>query len=95
MEVFYCFTVAIGLPGDASDYCKMKTKDLQLQRACKARWLSSEATVRARSEILAIWAAVKQLSENKNDAICVVLLRLMKTKNINMVLSFCQHFHFT
>jgi len=20
MEVFYCFTVAIGLPGDASDY---------------------------------------------------------------------------
>ena len=22
MEVFYCFTVAIGLPGDASDYNK-------------------------------------------------------------------------
>jgi len=35
--------------------------------------------VRARSEILAIWAVLKQLSENKNDAICV-LLRLMKTK---------------
>jgi len=29
---------------------------------------------------LGVWAALKQLSENKNDAICVVLLRLMKTK---------------
>ena len=73
----------------------MKTKGPQLQRACKARWLSSEATVRAWSEILAIWAALKQLSENKNHAICIVLLRLMKRKNINMVLSFCQHWHFT
>ena len=36
--------------------------------------------MRARSEILAIWAALKQLSENINDAMCVVLLRLMKTK---------------
>jgi len=73
----------------------MKTKGPQLQLACKARWLSSEATVRARSEILAIWAALKQLSENKNDAMCIVLLRIMKRKNINMVLSFCQHWHFT
>ena len=24
MEVFYCFTVAIGLPGDASDYIEDK-----------------------------------------------------------------------
>jgi len=36
--------------------------------------------VRARNEILAIWAALKQLSENKNDAMYVVLLRLIKTK---------------
>jgi len=50
MEVFYCFTVAIGLPGDASDYCRRK-KDRQLQRACKQRWLSSEATVRATVEV--------------------------------------------
>ena len=50
MEVFYCFTVAIGLPGDASDYCRTK-KDRQLQRACKQRWLSSEATVRATVEV--------------------------------------------
>ena len=51
MEVFYCFTVAIGLPGDA----------------CITQWLSIEAKVRARSEILAIWVALKQMSENKND----------------------------
>ena len=48
-------------------------------------------SVRIRSEILAIWAALKQLSENKNHAVCVVLLRLIKTKNFNMLLSFCQH----
>jgi len=62
----------------------MKTKGQQLQRACKARWLSSEATLRARSEVLGICAALKQLSENKNDAMCVVLLRLIKTKKLNM-----------
>jgi len=95
MEMLCCFTVAIGLPGDASDYCTMKAKDRQLQRACKTRWLSSEATVRARSEIWGIWATLKQLSENKNDAMCVVLLRLMKTKIFNMVLSFFQHWHLT
>jgi len=36
---------------------------------------------------MAILAALKQLSENKNDAMCVVLLGLMKTKNFNTVLS--------
>jgi len=35
-------------------------------------------------------AALKQLSGNKNDAMCVVLLRLIKKKNFNTVLSFCQ-----
>ena len=39
-----------------------------------------EATVRARNEILAIWAALKQLSETINDAIRVVLLRLTNPK---------------
>jgi len=34
--------------------------------------------MRVSSEILAIWAALKQLSENENDAMYVVLLRLMK-----------------
>jgi len=38
---------------------------------CKTRWLSSEETVTARCNILAIWAALKQLLENKNDAMCV------------------------
>jgi len=47
--------------------------------------------MRAKSEILAIWAALKQLSENINDTMYVVLLRFIKTKNFNMVLSFCQH----
>ena len=45
----------------------MKTKGRQLQRACKTRWLLSELTVRARCEILAIWAALKQMSEIQND----------------------------
>ena len=58
----------------------MKTKGRQLQRACKTRWLSSEATVRARSVILAIWTALKQMSENMDDAMCFVLLRLAKTQ---------------
>jgi len=44
--------------------------------------------VRVRRAILAIWAALKQLSEIKNNAFCVVFLRLMKTKHFNMVLSF-------
>jgi len=73
----------------------LMTKGRQLQRAFKTRWLSSEAAVRARCEVLAIWAALKQLSENKNDAMCVVSLRVMKTKNLNMLLSFCQHWHLT
>ena len=34
--------------------------------------------MRARSEILAIRATLKQLSANKNDAICAVFLRLKK-----------------
>ena len=73
----------------------ISSKGRQLQRAFKTRWLSSEAAVRARSEILAIWGALKQLSEHKNDAMCVVLLRLIKTNKFNMVLSFCQHWHLT
>jgi len=38
---------------------------------------------------------MKQLLEDKNDAMCVVLLRLVKTKDFNMVPSFCQHWHLT
>jgi len=34
--MFYCFTVAIGLPCDASDYSEDKRSE------CKTRWLSSE-----------------------------------------------------
>jgi len=73
----------------------MKTKGRQLQRACKIKWLSGEATVTATSEILAIWAALKLLSEHKDDAMCVVLLRLLKPKKFNMMLSFYQHCHLT
>ena len=88
MEVLCCFTVAIGLL--AMPQTTMKTKGRQLQRVRKTRWLSSEATVRVGSENLAIWAAPK-LSEDKYDAMCVVLLRLVKTKKFNMVPSYCQH----
>jgi len=93
IEVFYCFTIAIGLPGDALD-CDEDGRSAVAVRMHK-RWLSSKATVRARSEILAIWATLKQLSGNKNDAMCIVLLRLKKTYNFNMLLSFCQHWRLT
>jgi len=56
MQLWKCFTVSplrsACLPMHQTT---MKTKGRQLQRACKTRWLSSEATVRARSGILAIW----------------------------------------
>ena len=88
MEVFYCFTIAIGLPGDASNYNKDKRSAVttRIQNRVVLEWGSSENKE---------WdAALKQLSE-KNHAMCVVLLRLMKTKNFNMLLSFCQHWHLT
>ena len=93
MQLWKCFTVSpLQWCYLAMHQTTMKTKGRQLQRACKARWLLSEATVRARIKLLAIQAALKQLTENKNDAMCVVLLRLMK-KKFNMVLSFWQHCH--
>jgi len=90
LQIWKCFTDSpLRSACLAMHQTTTRTIGLQLQRAFKARWLSSEAEVRVRSEILAIWAALKQLSEDKNDA--VVLLRLMKTKKFNMLLSFCQH----
>jgi len=56
---------------------------------------TGEVATRAGSEILAIWAALKQRSENTNKAMCLVLLRLIKTKNFKMLLSFFQHWHLT
>jgi len=38
MEVFYCFTIAIGLPGDASDYNEDKGLQLQHQFRIKVVW---------------------------------------------------------
>jgi len=70
--MFYCFTLAIGLPGAALDYNEDKRSAVATR--VQKRLLSREATVRAWSEILAIWAALKQLSENNNDAMCVVEL---------------------
>jgi len=96
MQLWNCFTVSPFWSAClAMHQTTMKRKGRQLQRACKTRWLSSEATVGAMSEILAIWAALKQLSGNENDAMCVVSPRLIKTKNFNMMLSFCQHWHLT
>ena len=96
MQLWKCFTVSpLRSACLAMHQTTMKKKGQQLQRACKTRWLSSVATVRARSEILPIWAALKQLSENENDARCVVSLQLVKTKNFNMALSFCQQCRLT
>jgi len=64
MQLRKCFTVSpLWLAYLEMYQTTMMTKGRQLQRACKTRWLSSEATVRGRSEILAIWAALKQLSK--------------------------------
>jgi len=71
MQLWKCFTVSpLRSACLAMHQTTMKTKGRQLQRSCKTRWLSNEATVRARSEI---FSALKQLSENKHDAMCVVL----------------------
>jgi len=69
----------------------MKTKGWQLQ--ARSEYAKQGCRVRARSEILAVWVALKQLLENKNEAMCVASLRLIKIKKFNMVLSFCQHWH--
>jgi len=94
LQLCKCFTVSPLRSAYLAMHQTTRTKGRKLQRAFKTRWLSSEAAVRM-SEILAIWAALKQLSEDKNDAMCVVLLRLRKTKNFNMLLYFCKHWHLT
>jgi len=74
--------------------CLAMHQTTKLQRVFKTKYLSSEANVRARSEILAVWAALKQLGETKN-AKNIVLLRLVNTKYFIMVLSFYQHCYLT
>jgi len=75
VEVFYCFTVAIGSLGNAS--C-IKLEGKQKLGSCSAHAKQGGCRVRqqlrARSESLAISAALKQLSENINKAMCVVIL---------------------
>jgi len=60
MQLWKCFTV---LPNRsaclAMHQTTMKTKGRQLQREWVKGWLSRDATVRARSEILAFGAALK------------------------------------
>jgi len=79
----------------ACSYTYDKTTIRTKVGSCSAHAKQGRLSSEGRGEILAIWAALKQLSENKNDVIFVVLLRLMKTKNLNMLLSFCQHWHLT
>ena len=62
MQLWKCFTVSpLQSSCLAMHQTTMKTKGRQLQRACKTRRLSSEATVKGTSQIMAIWAALKQL----------------------------------
>jgi len=66
MQIWKWFTVStLRSACLAMHQTTMKIKGRQLQRACRIRWLSSEVTMRARprSEILVIWAALKQLPE--------------------------------
>ena len=83
MQLWKCFTVsALRSACLAMHQTTMKTKGWQLQRACKTSLLSSEATVRARSEILAIWAAaaLKQLTEDKKMQCALFYCNLSKQK---------------
>jgi len=91
VEVFCCVTIRSTCL--AMHQTTMKTKGRQLQ-TCSAH-TKQGCRVRAGSEILAIWAGLKQLLENKNQAMRVASLRLIKTKKFNMMLSFCQHWNLT
>jgi len=64
---------------------KVDMQKQSTQRVCKTKWMSSEVTVRASSGILAIYDALKQLSENKIDALCVFFTATFENKNLNMV----------
>jgi len=45
MEVFYCFTISIGLPGDASDYNEDKRSAVaaRMQNKVVVEWGNSES----------------------------------------------------
>ena len=94
MEVFYCFPVAIDLPGDALDYNEDKKAG-----SCSAHAKQGGCRVRQQCEHgVRFWLFGPHWSrcqKIKMMAICVVLGRLMKTKMLNMVLSFCQHCYLT
>ena len=92
-KVFYCFTVVIGLPGDVSDYNDDKRSAVaaRMQNKVVVKWGNSERQEWDFGYMGRTEAAVK----NINDAMCIALLRLMKTKNFNVVFSFCQRCHLT
>jgi len=48
-KAIFCFSVEIGLPDDASEY---EDRRSAVAAGMQAKWLLSETTVRARSEIL-------------------------------------------
>jgi len=61
MQLWKC-SLTLRSAGLAMHRTTMKTRGWQLQRACKTRWLSSEATVKARQWRIkggADWAAVR------------------------------------
>jgi len=45
MKVFYCFTIAIGLPSDASDYNENKRSEVAvlMQNKVAVEWGNSES----------------------------------------------------
>jgi len=62
MQLWKCFTVSpMRSACLARHQATMKTKGRQLQRACKTRSCRVRQMCRDRSEILVIWAALKQL----------------------------------
>ena len=62
------------------------TKQRQLIRTCKTRWLSCErAVIAALSEIIAVWAALEYFSNERADPTATGLLG--KTKNVNFIMN--------
>jgi len=96
MQLRKCFTVSpLRSACLAMHQTTMKTKGQQLRQACKTRWLSSEATVRARSEFWVFGPHWSSCQKIKMMQCKLFYCDFIKTKIFNMALSFCQRCHFT
>ena len=92
MEVFYCFTVAISLPGDAS--C-IKLQWRQKVGSCNAHAKQGGCRVRQQLELgVRLWLFGPHWSSCQKYRWCNVRCFTSTCKNKEFQ-HFCQHWHFT